>query len=92
MSAPRSTVLVVHDADDVRRLLEETLGESHLVKTAPGGEAALALAREAPPPDLILINTKLAGASGYELCKALRAQAIWPEIIVVPWNEETGVG
>jgi hypothetical protein len=26
------------------------------------------------------------------MCKALRAQAIWPEIIVVPWNEETGVG
>jgi hypothetical protein len=26
------------------------------------------------------------------MCKAQRAQAIWPEIIVVPWNEETGVG
>jgi hypothetical protein len=24
--------------------------------------------------------------------KARRAEAIWPEIIVVPWNEETGVG
>ena len=83
MSAPRSTILVVDDADDVRRLLEETLGESHLVKTAPGGEAALALAREAPPPDLILIDTKLAGASGYELCKALRALPGLAEVPVI---------
>jgi len=83
VSAPRSTIVVVDDADDVRRLLEETLGESHLVKTAPGGEAALALAREAPPPDLILIDTKLAGASGYELCKALRALPGLAEVPVI---------
>jgi len=83
VSAPRSTILVVDDADDVRRLLEETLGESHLVKTAPGGEAALALAREAPPPDLILIDTKLAGASGYEWCKALRALPGLAEVPVI---------
>jgi putative two-component system response regulator len=83
VSAPRSTILAIDDTAEVRRLLEERLRESHLVKTAPDGDAALALAREPPLPDLILLDTKLAEESGYELCKALRALPGLAEVPVI---------
>ena len=73
MTVPRSTILAIDDTEEVRRLLEEKLRQSHLVKTAPDGGAALALARQPPLPDLVLLDTRLAAESGYDLCKALRA-------------------
>ena len=72
-SAPRPTILAIDDSEEVRRHLEQTLRQSHLVKTAPDGDAALALARKPPVPDLVLLDTNLAAQSGYDLCKALRA-------------------
>ena len=74
MSDAKPTVLAIDDAESVRRLLEDTLGKSHLVvKTAPDARSALAWAQLAPPPELVLLDTEPAGMSGYDLCKALRA-------------------
>ena len=83
MSAPRSTILAVDDAEDVRRLVEAALGKLHVVKAAPDARTALRLALEAPRPDLVLLDADLGGASGYEVCKAMKATPALAELPVI---------
>ena len=83
MSAPKSTILAVDDAEDVRRLVEAALGKLHVVKAAPDARTALRLALEAPRPDLVLLDADLGGASGYEVCKAMKATPALAELPVI---------
>jgi putative two-component system response regulator len=83
VSDAKPTILAIDDAEDVRRLLEVTLGKSQVVKTAPDAHSALAWAQLAPPPELVLLDTEPAGMSGYELCKALRAMPGFAEVPVI---------
>jgi len=71
-SSAKPIILAIDDAENVRRLLEVTLGRSHVVKVMADGEAALASAQQEPVPDLVLIDTDIAGASGFDLCRELR--------------------
>ena len=72
MSSAKPIILAIDDAENVRRALEVTLGRSHVVKAMADGEAALAWAQHEPVPDLVLIDTDIAGASGFDLCRELR--------------------
>jgi putative two-component system response regulator len=83
VSDAKPTILAIDDAENVRRLLEVTLGKSQVVKTAPDAHSALAWAQLAPPPELVLLDTEPAGMSGYELCKALRAMPGFAEVPVI---------
>ena len=66
-------ILVVDDDREVRALLQVAVKMAMpkaQVLTASGGEQALALLRD-QPPDLILIDLRLPGMSGLELCMML---------------------
>jgi len=66
-------ILVVDDDPGTRELLEGYLtAEDYQVWTAADGEAAWTQAT-ATTPDLILLDLKLPGISGYELCARLKA-------------------
>ncbi len=75
-------ILIVEDDDHIRtalRLMFES--EQHVVDEAPTGEAGLALfARMAC--DVAVVDVMLPGLSGFETCKALRAQSDVPIVIV----------
>jgi serine phosphatase RsbU (regulator of sigma subunit) len=77
MSDPQSsapgTILVVDDTPANLHLLAEMLaGQGYHVRVAASGKRALASVRAAPP-DLILLDIRMAGMSGYEVCKQLKA-------------------
>ncbi|MCC6766085.1 MAG: response regulator, partial [Deltaproteobacteria bacterium] len=70
--APSRRILVVDDDPRNAKLLADLLrAEGHEVATAASGEEALA--RE--PPDLMLLDVVMPGMSGYQVCRALRAEA-----------------
>ena len=81
-------VLIVED--DESHVLALTIGlrrEGFEVSVARRGEEALsAVGRE--PPDIILLDVVLPGASGIEICRALRTQGIETPIIMVSSRHE----
>jgi CheY-like chemotaxis protein len=67
-----ATILVVDDAPDIVSLLLETLApEGYRLLSAHDGEAALRLARR-ERPSLILLDWRMPGKNGLEVCRALR--------------------
>ena len=67
-----TTVLVVEDDRDLRRLLRDGLvNEGFTVETAAGGREALLAARHAAP-ELLVIDIGLPDVSGVDIAKTLR--------------------
>ena len=67
-----SRILVVDDDPLAVESFDELLTRhGHSVVKASSGEAALA-ALEAEPPDLVLLEERLPGLSGYEICARIR--------------------
>ena len=72
MVSPKADILVVDDARANLRLLIGILTEDgYAVRPALDGSLALSSAR-AQPPDLILLDIRMPGLSGYEVCKQLK--------------------
>jgi adenylate cyclase len=68
-------ILVVDDQEPNRRLLADLLeAKGYAVETASGGNDALAKIRF-DKPDLVLLDVVMPDLSGYEVCKAVRADA-----------------
>ena len=65
-------ILIVDDEKDVVEALAAILAmEGHVARTAPGGEAALALARTLDP-ELVLLDLGLPRMDGYQVARELR--------------------
>ncbi|ENO85048.1 response regulator [Thauera linaloolentis] len=72
--APRqSTILLVDDVPDNIDILGQVLSPHYRTRVAISGERALKIAATAPQPDLILLDVRMPGISGYEVCKRLKA-------------------
>ena len=69
-------VLVADDEDDIRLLVGLAVGRAGctVVASLADGAAALATAR-AERPDLVVLDVSMPGATGLEVCAALRADA-----------------
>ncbi len=66
-------ILIVDDTPANLRLLSGMLVEQgYKVRLAPNGKLAL-MGAQAVPPDLILLDIKMPGLSGYEVCDQLKA-------------------
>jgi len=79
----QSLVLVVDDQAPNRKLLADLLGaKGYAVATAESGEEALA-AIPRVKPDLVLLDVVMPGLSGYEVCRAIRADPATAHITVV---------
>ena len=83
MEGARATVLAVDDSEDILALVEATLGREHRVKVAADAHTALRLAFEEPRPDLILLDVEMPDASGYEVCKTLKASRAVADVSVI---------
>jgi CheY-like chemotaxis protein len=74
MDGPKSRVLVVDDDWMNREVMEaHLLGAGYDVLVAHSGLQALELA-QATPPDVVLLDVRMQGMSGYEVCRQLKAQ------------------
>ena len=76
-------VLVVDDEERNRRLFVAMLeAEGYTALEAADGAQALELARQSPP-DLVLLDIMMPGMDGYEVARALKADALTKAIPVV---------
>ncbi|GAB4434973.1 MAG: hypothetical protein Kow0031_16710 [Anaerolineae bacterium] len=76
-------ILVAEDERDIRELIVFTLQLSGLtVVDVPNGQEAVAKATEIKP-DLILMDVRMPKMTGYEACKALKANEATRHIPVV---------
>jgi DNA-binding NarL/FixJ family response regulator len=70
----RGSILVVDDDERFRVLIESVLEHlGYAVVAASTGEEALEVASESPP-QLVILDVRLPGISGYEVCRALREE------------------
>lgn len=68
-------VLVVDDMPETRRLMRRVLERAHFaVIEATTGEAGLAAIRR-DAPDAVVLDLRLPGISGYDVARAVRADA-----------------
>ena len=78
-----STILLADDNPHARRMGSEILGEEgHQVVTVENGDEAVAYLNS-HRPDLVLADTEMPGASGYELCGFVRSQPAFGNVKVV---------
>ena len=78
----QSTILVVDDTANTLELIATILGTEHKVLTAGDGETAMKIALQ-EEPDLILLDIRMPGMDGYQLCKLLKADPVTREIPVI---------
>jgi formate hydrogenlyase transcriptional activator len=78
-----ATVLVVDDDPFQVDLLEQELGAAgYRTLRASSGEEALAVAEQAQP-DLVLLDVRMRGIDGYEVCRRLKAREATRAIPVI---------
>ncbi|MGO4377552.1 EAL domain-containing protein [Pseudoduganella sp. RAF19] len=90
MSEPeKGEILVVEDNPASLRLLSEVLGGAgHEVRQAPNGELALWTV-QTRPPELILLDVRMPGLDGFEVCRRLKADPAHAAIPVIFLSAES---
>lgn len=68
----RPRVLIVDDTPENIFMLSATLKHGYVLTTATNGGEALALAAQAPHPDLILLDVCMPDMDGYQVCEILK--------------------
>jgi len=79
----KPTILVVDDIPDNIDLLCAVLEDDYRTKIAVNGERALKIANGESKPDLILLDVMMPGMSGYDVCKALKANPTTRDIPII---------
>jgi two-component system KDP operon response regulator KdpE len=83
-------VLVVDDEVQILEALRINLeARGYLVRTSQGGVEALRLVRD-EPPDLVILDLELSGASGLEVLESIRATSDVPVIILSARSGDPG--
>lgn len=83
------TILIAEDYDDNRELLRLLLsGANYEVREARNGQECLELAWQ-DPPDLIMVDLSMPGLDGWEVFKALKANALTSHIPCVAVTAHT---
>ena len=91
MTDNKGTILVVDDEPDSLALIVGILaGEGYQVRPADSGKLALESA-SAAPPDLILLDIRMPGMDGLEVCRWLKAQEETREIPVMFLSASTEI-
>ena len=76
----RKRVLIVDDETESRTLLRELLGTGYEICEATDGTEGLARAEQFRP-DVILLDVRMPGLDGYEVCRGLKGN---PELEAIP--------
>lgn len=79
----RPVVLAIDDTPANLRLLMELLSPDHVVRVATSGAEGLRLARSEPQPDLILLDVRMPGPDGHEVCRQLKGDVCTRDIPVM---------
>lgn len=84
----KPTILVVEDEEPLRELLCFNLrADGYRVFSAGSAERGLSLIRNVQP-DLIVLDVRLPGMDGFEMCRLLRAQGDIPVLFLTARKDE----
>lgn len=75
-------ILLVDDAPTNIQVLNETLKDDYRLFFATSGKDALRLINESPP-DLIILDVIMPDMDGYEVCRAIKANALSQDIPII---------
>ena len=88
MPASTPTVLLADDEANIVTLLEmELQAEGFNVLTASDGVSAMKALRETPP-DLALLDWKMPGLTGLDICRRLRETGVFLPVIMITCRDE----
>jgi putative two-component system response regulator len=76
-------ILCVDDSTDLLALMAKALGPDYQVLTADNAGDAISAAFGDPKPDLILLDVEMPDVSGFEVCRALKAEIPTASIPVI---------
>jgi putative two-component system response regulator len=76
-------ILAVDDATDLLALMAKALSDDYEVITAPDPGTAIEKAFGEPRPDLILLDIDMPDISGFEVCRALKDEALTTAIPII---------
>jgi putative two-component system response regulator len=76
-------VLAVDDSTDMLALIEKALAMDYQVLTAPDAGSAIDKAFGEPRPDLILLDVDMPDVNGFEVCRALKDEALTASIPII---------
>ncbi len=79
----KPVILVVDDTPDNLMLMADLLKDSYTVKAANNGEKAIRVARDQPPPDLILLDIMMPGMTGHQMAQVLQADPATRDIPII---------
>lgn len=79
----KATILIVDDEPLNIQVLSQALSPWYRIKAATDGQTALDIATSDDPPDLILLDIKMPGMDGYEVCQALKKRRSTTHIPVI---------
>ncbi|MCM0082897.1 response regulator [Geomonas sp. Red32] len=82
-AAARKKLLIIDDTPENIQLLMAILGRDYQIVAAREGERALALAASDPQPDLILLDIRMPGMDGFEVCEELKSDPKTRDIPVI---------
>ncbi|GFO55317.1 hypothetical protein GMSM_23240 [Geomonas sp. Red276] len=82
-AAARKKLLIIDDTPENIQLLMAILGREYQIIAAREGERALALAASDPQPDLILLDIRMPGMDGFEVCEQLKSDPKTRDIPVI---------
>jgi phosphoserine phosphatase RsbU/P len=88
---PRKTVLLVDDAPANIQVATSILKDTYKIRVATNGAKALALVKDAPPPDLVLLDVMMPEMDGYEVCARLKADPGTRDIPVIFLTGQTEI-
>jgi serine phosphatase RsbU (regulator of sigma subunit) len=87
----RKTVLLVDDAPANLQVATSILKDIYKIRVATNGAKALALVKDAPPPDLVLLDVMMPEMDGYEVCARLKADPETRDIPVIFLTGQTEI-
>ena len=87
----RKTVLLVDDAPANIQVVTSILKDIYKIRVATNGAKALALAKDAPLPDLVLLDVMMPEMDGYEVCTRLKADPETRDIPVIFLTGQTEI-
>ncbi len=85
--ATGATVLVVEDTEADARLIHDLIGDEHAIEAVSDGETAISTLRSRASrgsvPDLVLLDLRLPGVSGFDVLESLRGEPAFADLPVV---------
>jgi DNA-binding response OmpR family regulator len=69
----RKRILIAEDDSAISALLARVLSRTYDVVCADSGTAALTLAQQDPPPDLLLLDVMMPGLDGFRVATGVRS-------------------